>query len=85
MLLRRRGIQGTSGRPHFRHIPGMATAATGSFIATGLTSCVWVAEITEHPPRQGKCTALSSWTPGRGRPNSRLLITPDLLPSKLAA
>ena len=37
MLMRRAGIQGISGRPRFRHVPGMAT--TGSFIATSPISC----------------------------------------------
>jgi transposase InsO family protein len=56
LLMRRAGIQGISGRPRFRRVPGMATA--GDRVARQFhrdqPDQLWVTDITEHPTREGK-------------------------------
>jgi putative transposase len=56
LLMRRAGIHGISGRPRYRHIPGMATASDHvdrQFHRADLDR-LWVTDITEHPTREGK-------------------------------
>ena len=55
-LMRRAGIQGISGRPRFRRIPGMATAddRVGRRFHRDEPNQLWVTDITEHPTREGK-------------------------------
>lgn len=56
MLMRRAGIQGVSGRPHYRRIPNMPTA--GDLVDRQFQRSerdrLWVTDITEHPTREGK-------------------------------
>ena len=56
LLMRRAGIQGISGRPRFRRIPGVATA--GDRVERQFhrdhPDQLWVTDIPEHPTREGK-------------------------------
>ena len=56
LLMRRAGIAGVSGRPRFRRIPHVATAA--DLVERRFRSEdpdeLWVTDITEHPTREGK-------------------------------
>ena len=56
MLMRRAGLQGISGRPRFRHIPGVATAneRVERQFHRDHRDQLWVTDITEHPTREGK-------------------------------
>ena len=67
MLMRRAGIQGISGRPRFRHIPGMATAGDRAErqFHRDQPDQLWVTDITEHPTREGKvycAVVLDAWS-----------------------
>ena len=67
MLMRRAGIQGISGRPHFRHVPGMATAGDRAErqFHRDQPDQLWVTDITEHPTREGKvycAVVLDAWS-----------------------
>jgi putative transposase len=56
LLMRRAGIAGVSGRPRFRRIPHVATAA--DLVERRFRSEdpdeLWVTDITEHPTHEGK-------------------------------
>ncbi len=55
-LMRRAGLQGLSGRPRYRRVPNVATAADRvrrQFGREGRDQ-LWVTDITEHPTREGK-------------------------------
>ena len=56
MLMRRAGLAGMSGRPRFRRIPNVATAAdlVERHFARDDPDRLWVTDITEHPTREGK-------------------------------
>ncbi len=56
LLMRRAGIAGVTGRPRFRRIPNMATAADLVERRFGRDDRdrLWVTDITEHPTREGK-------------------------------
>ena len=67
LLMRRAGIQGISGRPRFRHIPGMATASdrVDRQFHRDQPDQLWVTDITEHPTREGKvycAVVLDAWS-----------------------
>ena len=67
MLMRRAGIQGVSGRPRFRHIPGVATAGdrVERQFHRDQPNQLWVTDITEHPTREGKvycAVVLDAWS-----------------------
>ena len=67
MLMRRAGIQGITGRPRFRHIPGMATAGdrVDRQLHRDQPDQLWVTDITEHPTREGKvycAVVLDAWS-----------------------
>jgi putative transposase len=67
LLMRRAGIQGISGRPRFRHIPGMATASdrVDRQFHRNQPDQLWVTDITEHPTREGKvycAVVLDAWS-----------------------
>jgi transposase InsO family protein len=67
MLMQRAGIQGISGRPRFRRVPGVATASDRverQFHRDGPDE-LWVTDITEHPTREGKvycAVVLDAWS-----------------------
>ncbi len=55
-LMRRANLQGLSGRPRYRRVPNVATAADRvqrQFGREGRDQ-LWVTDITEHPTREGK-------------------------------
>lgn len=56
MLMRRAGLQGLSGRPKYRKMPNLATAA--DLVDRDFTRSepdqLWVTDITEHRTREGK-------------------------------
>lgn len=56
LLMRRAGIQGISGRPRYRRIPGIATAGdrVDRQFHRDHPDQLWVTDITEHPTREGK-------------------------------
>lgn len=64
LLMRRAGVQGISGRPRFRKVPGVVTAegrVTRQF-HRGQRDELWV---TEHPTREGKvycAVVLDAWS-----------------------
>ena len=67
MLMRRAGLQGVSGRPRYRHVPGVATA--GGRVERQFhryqPNQLWVTDITEHPTREGKvycAVVLDAWS-----------------------
>jgi putative transposase len=67
LLMRRAAIQGISGRPRFRRVPGMATA--GDRVERQFhrdeRDQLWVTDITEHPTREGKvycAVVLDAWS-----------------------
>ena len=67
MLMRRAGIQGISGRPRFRQVPGMATAGdrVDRQFHRDQPNQLWVTDITEHPTREGKvycAVVLDAWS-----------------------
>lgn len=67
LLMRRAGIQGISGRPRFRRVPGVATAedrVERQFHRDGPDQ-LWVTDITEHRTREGKvycAVVLDAWS-----------------------
>jgi len=67
LLMRRAAIQGISGRPRFRRIPGVATAAdhVERQFHRDHRDELWVTDITEHPTREGKlycAVVLDAWS-----------------------
>lgn len=56
LLMHRAGIAGVTGRPRFRRIPNVATAADLVERRFGRDDPdrLWVTDITEHPTREGK-------------------------------
>ena len=67
MLMRRAGIRGISGRPRFRHVPGVATAGdrVERQFHRDQPDQLWVTDITEHPTREGKvycAVVLDAWS-----------------------
>ena len=56
LLMARAGLAGISGRPRFRRIPNVATAADLVERRFGRQEPdrLWVTDITEHPTREGK-------------------------------
>lgn len=56
LLMTRAGIQGISGRPRYRKMPGIVTA--GDLVQRQFhreePNQLWVTDITEHPTREGK-------------------------------
>jgi putative transposase len=67
LLMRRAGIQGISGRPKFRRVPGVVTAADRverEFHRDNADE-LWVTDVTEHPTREGKvycAVVLDAWS-----------------------
>ena len=67
LLMQRAGIQGVSGRPRLRRVPGVATAedrVDRQFQREGPDE-LWVTDITEHPTREGKvycAVVLDAWS-----------------------
>jgi putative transposase len=67
MLMRRAGIQGVSGRPRYRRVPGVATAGdrVERQFHRDQPDQLWVTDITEHPTREGKvycAVVLDAWS-----------------------
>jgi transposase InsO family protein len=67
MLMHRAGLQGVTGRPKFRKIAGVATAADRVERSFGRSERdqLWVTDITEHPTREGKvycAVVLDAWS-----------------------
>jgi putative transposase len=67
LLMRRAGIQGISGRPRYRRIPGMATAGdrVERQFHRDQPDQLWVTDITEHSTREGKvycAVVLDTWS-----------------------
>ena len=60
--MRRAGLQGITGRPRYRRVPNVATAADRVERQFGRDNrdMLWVTDITEHPTREGKvyCAAV---------------------------
>lgn len=56
LLMRRAGIAGVTGRPRFRRIANVATAAdlVERHFGRDDPDRLWVTDITEHPTREGK-------------------------------
>ena len=56
LLMARAGLAGVSGRPRFRRIPNVATAAdlVERRFRRDDPDRLWVTDITEHPTREGK-------------------------------
>ncbi|HTP29740.1 MAG TPA: DDE-type integrase/transposase/recombinase [Anaeromyxobacteraceae bacterium] len=54
--MRRAGLQGLSGRPRYRHIPNVPTAAdhVQRQFQRAAPDQLWVTDIPEHPTREGK-------------------------------
>ncbi len=67
LLMHRAGIQGISGRPKFRRVPGVITAADRvewQFHRDNPDE-LWVTDLTEHPTREGKlycAVVLDAWS-----------------------
>jgi putative transposase len=67
LLMRRAGIQGISGRPKFRRVPGLVTAAdrVERQFHRDNPDELWVTDVTEHPTREGKvycAVVLDAWS-----------------------
>ena len=67
LLMRRAGIQGISGRPKFRRVPGVITAADRVELQFHRDNPdeLWVTDVTEHPTREGKiycAVVLDAWS-----------------------
>jgi putative transposase len=67
LLMQRAGIQGISGRPRFRWVPGVVTAAdrVDRQFHRDDRDQLWVTDITEHPTREGKvycAVVLDAWS-----------------------
>ena len=78
LLMRRAGIQGISGRPRYRRIPGIATAGdrVERQFHRDQPDQLWVTTSPSIRPGKARCTAPSCSTPGRvawsgGRSNPR--------------
>ena len=73
-LMRRAGLRGVSGRPKFRTVPNVATAAdlVDRDFARAEPDRLWVTDITEHPTREGK--VFCAVVPGRLQPPRRGLV-----------
>jgi transposase InsO family protein len=56
LLMRRASLQGVTGRPKYRRIPGQPTAGdlVDRQFARNEPDRLWVTDITEHPTREGK-------------------------------
>jgi transposase InsO family protein len=56
LVMRRAGLQGLSGRPAWRRVPNLATAAdlVDRQFTRDEPDRLWVTDITEHPTREGK-------------------------------
>jgi putative transposase len=68
LLMRRAGIQGLSGRPRWKRVPKLVTAADlvdRQFSREG-RDLLWVTDITDIPPARARSTAPWSLTPTRG-------------------
>jgi transposase InsO family protein len=67
LLMRRAGIQGISGRPKFRRVPGVITATdrVERQFHRDNPDELWVTDVTEHPTREGKvycAVVLDAWS-----------------------
>jgi transposase InsO family protein len=67
LLMRRAGVQGISGRPHFPRVPGVVTAAdrVERQFHRDQRDELWVTDITEHRTREGKvycAVVLDTWS-----------------------
>ncbi len=67
LLMHRAGIQGISGRPKFRRVPGVITAAdrVERQFHRDNPDELWVTDLTEHPTREGKLycpVVLDAWS-----------------------
>jgi transposase InsO family protein len=67
LLMRRAGVQGISGRPRFRRVPGVVTAAdrVERQFHRDQRDELWVTDITEHRTREGKvycAVVLDAWS-----------------------
>jgi putative transposase len=67
LLMRRAGIQGISGRPKFRRVPGVITASdrVERQFHRDNPDELWVTDVTEHPTREGKvycAVVLDAWS-----------------------
>jgi putative transposase len=67
LLMRRAGIEGISGRPKFRRVPGVVTAAdrVERQFHRDNPDELWVTDVTEHPTREGKvycAVVLDAWS-----------------------
>jgi len=67
LLMRRAGIQGISGRPKFRRVPGVVTAAdrVERQFNRDNPDELWVTDVTEHSTREGKvycAVVLDAWS-----------------------
>jgi putative transposase len=67
LLMRRAGVQGISGRPRFRRVPGVVTAAdrVERQFHRDQRDELWVTDITEHRTREGKvycAVVLDTWS-----------------------
>ena len=67
LLMRQAGIQGISGRPKFRRVPGVITAAdrVERQFHRDNPDELWVTDVTEHPTREGKvycAVVLDAWS-----------------------
>ena len=65
--MRRATIQGISGRPKFRRVPGVVTAAdrVERQFHRDNPDELWVTDVTEHPTREGKlycAVVLDAWS-----------------------
>ncbi len=67
LLMHRAGVQGISGRPRFRRVPGVVTAAdrVERQFHRDQRDELWVTDITEHRTREGKvycAVVLDTWS-----------------------
>lgn len=67
LLMRRAGLQGISGRPRFRRVPGVVTAEdrVDREFHRHQRDELWVTDITEHPTREGTvycAVVLDAWS-----------------------
>ena len=67
MLMRRAGIQGLTGRPRLRKVPGVVTGENrvDRDFGRSMRDELWVTDITEHPTRERKiycAVVLDAWS-----------------------
>jgi len=67
LLMSQAGLQGISGRPRFRRVPGVVTAEdrVDRQFHRDQRDELWVTDITEHPTREGKvycAVVLDAWS-----------------------